>query len=116
MEHIKSEELVDKLDEFLGFPKHDPHGDPIPQQDGKMLSQALILLEQMPEKAFAIISGVVNHSPVFLQYLQKQNLVLGISVEVLEKNAFDKSMSIRLNAEKEIQVSAEVARNLLMKV
>lgn len=114
LEHIQSEELINKLDEFLGFPKQDPHGDPIPQRDGKMISQSLILLEHIPVANSAVISGVVNHSPVFLQYLQKQNLVLGKTVLVLERNAFDNSMAIRLGGEKDIQVSAEVARNLLM--
>jgi DtxR family Mn-dependent transcriptional regulator len=58
LEHIQSEKLIDKLDEFLGFPAHDPHGDPIPQRDGIIKQRSLFLLSELVDGQKGIVQTV----------------------------------------------------------
>jgi DtxR family Mn-dependent transcriptional regulator len=115
LEHIQSQELIDKLDEFLGFPTHDPHGDPIPGKDGEVKQSNFVLMSDINIKEKGIISGVVNHSALFLQHLEKNGLTLGKKVEILERSAFDQSTQILLDSEYKVQLSFEVIRNILIK-
>ncbi|KAA9339774.1 metal-dependent transcriptional regulator [Hymenobacter busanensis] len=114
MEHIQSPLLVRRLDAFLGFPRLDPHGDPIPAEDGGMSRPHLQLLSELGTGETASIVAVKNTAPVFLQHLSKLGLELGIQVTVLDCNAYDQSLHIRVgNAPgTERMVSAEVSRNL----
>ena len=70
LEHIKSESLVERLDSFLGQPKFDPHGDPIPDADGNFTFRKQILLAELPILKDGVIVGVQEHTPQFLQYLE----------------------------------------------
>ncbi len=115
LEHIKSELLIDKLDEFLDFPTHDPHGDPIPTKTGIVKKSNFVLLGEAPENTPVVMSGVIDHTPVFLQYLNKLNLALGSSFNIQEKVPFDGSIVIKHNG-KVMQLSKEVAKNILVKV
>lgn len=115
LEHIQSEVLIDKLEEYLGFPSHDPHGDPIPGRNGIIKTSKLVLLSDIETGKQGIISGVVNHSRLFLQHLQKSGLTLGRSIKILEINAFDLSVQLELDKVKKIHLSNEVARNILIK-
>ncbi len=116
LEHIQSEKLIDKLDEFLGFPAHDPHGDPIPQRDGVIKQRSLFLLSELIDGQSGIVSGVVDHSSLFLQYLEKMNLVLGKQIQITEQNQFDKSYQILLNETENLHISVEVAKNVLVRL
>ncbi|MGQ3086289.1 metal-dependent transcriptional regulator, partial [Flavobacterium sp.] len=80
LEHIKSEKLTDKLDEFLDFPTEDPHGDPIPDRNGKIAKVDKKLLSEMVVGKKVICVGVKDSSPPFLQYLDKQQIALGSSI------------------------------------
>ena len=95
LEHIQSEELIERLDKFLEHPKMDPHGDPIPDTNGKISSAHLTALSELKEKETGVISGVAEHAVSFLQYLEKSGLNLGNSVQVLDKHEFDKSVDIK---------------------
>ncbi|GAA4386752.1 metal-dependent transcriptional regulator [Hymenobacter koreensis] len=113
MEHIQSPLLVRRLDAFLGFPRLDPHGDPIPAEDGGMNRPQLQVLADLAAGATASIVAVKNTAPVFLQHLSKLGLELGTPVTVLDCNAYDQSMLIRIGSSGiERMVSAEVSRNL----
>src|ERR1700759_4729613 len=70
LEHISSVELIDRLDKFMDYPKHDPHGDPIPDREGKFKKHELIPVASLKLNETGIISGVRDHSPGFLQYLE----------------------------------------------
>src|SRR6201991_3118994 len=76
MEHISSNELIDRLDKFMGYPKYDPHGDPIPDCDGHFTHDELRQLSAMNIAQTGIISGVRDHSAAFLQHLEKQKLTI----------------------------------------
>ena len=114
LEHIRSEELVQKLDAFLGYPQFDPHGDPIPSPAGHMPTIEYTKLSEVAIGDEVQIMGVLEHSPEFLQHLDKTGLNLGCRVRVQDVNGFDKSVSVQINHEKTLFVSNEVARNLLV--
>jgi len=114
MEHIQSPLLVRRLDEFLGFPRLDPHGDPIPTEDGAMpRSQNRLVADLVPGDEGQLMA-VKNTSPAFLQYLDKVGLKLGSSIEVLDKIEFDNSLEIRINKKSAVMISLEVGRNLFV--
>lgn len=114
LEHIKAPELVEKLDNFLGNPKFDPHGDPIPDADGKFTYRKQIQLSDAKVGEWGVVVGVQEDSEKFLQYLDKQGLVLGTRVEIIEKFSYDDSIQILLNGEKELVLSDKVSRNLFI--
>lgn len=115
MEHISSRELTDRLDQFMGYPKYDPHGDPIPDRHGNFKTHELMPLSSIAVDCGGIISGVRDHSPEFLQYLDKQQLTIGKKVKVAEIITYDHSM-ILLAGNNTIHISREVANNLLITV
>ena len=71
LEHIKSDELIDRLDSFLGFPKTDPHGDPIPGKNGELIAQNFIPLNQLKIGDSGKIAGVRTDQKELLDYLEK---------------------------------------------
>ncbi len=114
LEHIKSEKLINKLDEFLNFPTEDPHGDAIPNAEGKILNVRKQLLSEFPENQIGICVGVKDNSSDFLKYLDKQEIALGSKIEVIEKETFDSSFRIRVG-DKEIAISNKIANNIYIK-
>jgi DtxR family Mn-dependent transcriptional regulator len=115
LEHIKSEKLINKLDEFLGFPTEDPHGDPIPDAAGRIVNVEKQLLSELPEGQSGVCVGVKDTSSEFLKYLDKNGIALGSMIEVLSKETFDLSLKIRVDG-KELPVSHKISGNLFVKV
>jgi len=115
MEHISSKELADRLDKFMGYPKYDPHGDPIPDCDGKFKAHELKPVSAIAIDESGVIAGVRDHSAEFLQYLAKQELTIGKKIKVAEIVDYDHSMLLNID-EKKIHISREVANNLLISV
>lgn len=114
LEHIRSEKLVDELDAFLDFPTKDPHGDPIPDKQGNFKKIEKIPLSQSEIGQVYKCIGVKDTSSAFLQYLDNNSIGLGMSIEVIYKEPFDNSITIKLK-EKEMTVSQNVAKNLFLK-
>ncbi|TXE17888.1 metal-dependent transcriptional regulator [Psychroserpens burtonensis] len=115
LEHIKSEKLVNELDAFLEFPTHDPHGDPIPDKDGKFNKIEKIALSHATVGMVYKCIGVEDSSTNFLQYLDSNSIGLGTTIEIIHKELFDNSVKIKLNTT-EMVVSQNVAKNLYLKV
>jgi len=115
MEHISSKELVDRLDKFMGYPKYDPHGDPIPDSNGAFKTHELKPVSATVVNEAGIISGVRDHTPAFLQYLEKQQLTIGRKIKVTEIIDYDHSMILQLDNHT-VHISREVANNLLIAV
>lgn len=115
LEHIKSEKLINKLDDFLGNPTEDPHGDPIPDAKGRIVKIEKQLLSEGHEKQSGICVGVKDTSSEFLKYLDKHSIALGSPIEVVSKETFDLSMTIKVNG-KELLVSNKIAGNLFVKM
>ncbi len=113
LEHIESDDLVKRLEEFLNFPSVDPHGDPIPDENGKVKKLKTQPLTSAPLKKKVTIAGVTNSSNEFLKYLDKVGLSIGNVLEVSEIEAFDKSITV-IHKKNPINLSNEVAKNLLI--
>ncbi|MBT5289825.1 metal-dependent transcriptional regulator [Flavobacteriaceae bacterium] len=111
LEHIKSPKLINELDAFLGFPKKDPHGDPIPDKEGKFQKIEKQLLSTLDEKQSGICVGVCDSSSEFLKYLDNNNISLGKKIEVLSKEPFDGSLTILINTKK-ITISKKISNNI----
>ena len=114
LEHIKSDKLINKLDDFLGNPTEDPHGDPIPDANGKIIRKEKLLLSDLNENQSGICIGVKDSSSEFLKYLDKLEIALGSKIELISKEEFDASHRIRVN-DKELTISSKIANNLYVK-
>ena len=114
LEHIHSEKLINELDAFLGHPKNDPHGDPIPDKDGNINFLEKELLSVVGVQSKAVCVGVKDTSSDFLRYLDKQGIALGKEITVLEKETFDNSMCIQINGN-EFTISQQVSNNIYVK-
>jgi DtxR family Mn-dependent transcriptional regulator len=115
LEHIKSEKLINKLDDFLGNPTEDPHGDPIPDANGQIINTEKQLLSELLENQNGICVGVKDTSSEFLKYLDKNEISLGSKIEILGKESFDLSLKIKLNGS-ELTISNKIASNIFVKV
>lgn len=114
LEHIKSPLLIKRLDEYLGFPKYDPHGDPIPDEKGEFKAKPHIPLSEVELNKSGIIVAVKDSSALFLQYLDKIGAYLGAKIKVIDKVEFDGSVEIVIDGKKTIFISREAAQNLLI--
>lgn len=113
LEHIKSLKLVNELDDFLGNPTHDPHGDPIPDKDGNYSPVKSVNIMDIEAGKEGVLSFVKDASDIFLKYLNKNNLALGDAIKVLDFEPFDNSLTIQTKTQKMI-ISKEVAQNLYL--
>jgi DtxR family Mn-dependent transcriptional regulator len=114
LEHVQSPLLMQRLDEFLDFPTFDPHGDPIPAEDGAVRRPTHRLLADLEIGERGTLAAVKDTSAPFLQYLDKVGLALGAQLKVLDKVSFDNSLELRVNRERTVLISAEVGRNLFV--
>jgi DtxR family Mn-dependent transcriptional regulator len=115
LEHIQSAKLINRLDQFLGYPTHDPHGDPIPDSEGNIQHHKDITIADLQVGQFGMIIGLKDTSPAFLRYLDESGLTLGKTVKINEVNDYDQMMHITLNLNDERNVSHRVAKNLYIK-
>ena len=114
LEHIKSEKLINALDAFLGYPKEDPHGDPIPNAKGEIpFREKELLAETLIDTNYMCV-GVKDTSSEFIQYLDRQKIALGTTFKVVKHEKFDHSVTISLN-NIELTLSKVVAQNLFVK-
>ena len=114
LEHIQSEKLINRLDEFLGFPEFDPHGDPIPDANGQLVVKPKVLLTDLPLHNQAKIIAVKNSDPAFLKYMERLGTLIGNKLKVTERMEFDGSMQLELAGDKTVFVSREVAENIFV--
>jgi DtxR family transcriptional regulator, Mn-dependent transcriptional regulator len=114
LEHIESPLLIKRLDEYLGYPKFDPHGDPIPDESGEFKAKSQIPLNQLAIHNSGIIVAVNDTSSLFLQYLDKIGAYLGAKIKVINKEEFDGSMEILIDNKKTIFISEAAAENILV--
>ena len=116
LEHIVSDELINRLDDFLGNPSTDPHGDPIPNRNGQFQSSKAFPLSDAEGNVTVEIAGVIDHDPSFLQYLDKRGLLPGKKVTVKEIIDYDKSLNILLSRSKDmLHLSHDMAKNILVR-
>ncbi len=115
LEHIQSPLLIEKLDEFLGYPIADPHGHPIPDKDGKLHSAQHIPLCEIEKKETVTVEAVnVKESPSFLQYLTNTGVYIGARLSIINKTAFDGSLEVIIDGNKKVFLSKEASQNILV--
>jgi len=114
LEHINSETLINRLDDFLGNPAADPHGDPIPDRTGKIKQKKLVKISDMLPGESGTVSGVSEHSSIFLKLLEKMGLTLGTRIIITELIEFDGSIMLTIDQKTERTISREVAKNILV--
>lgn len=114
LEHIKSEEFFDRMDQLLGFPSIDPHGSPIPDKSGNFSRPNYQLLSQIKSGQSVVLKALRDSSTEFLLFLNKKEISLGTKIDVEQIEEFDKSMVISYNNQKNIMLSHSVCRRLLV--
>lgn len=114
LEHVSSIQLVDRLDEFLGFPQFDPHGDPIPDKKGKLRAPHRIALTDLPLFQMAEVCQVTNQSTELLELLHHKNIGIGTKLEVRKHFDFDHSMELKIKGSV-INISEQLAKNIYVK-
>lgn len=113
LEHVKSRELIDRLDEFLGFPSVDPHGDPIPDSKGKIAHVKKIPLPLLPLKQKAEVVQVIYQVPELLELLKHKNINIKSKLMVVNKFEFDGSLEVSIEGRIE-NISESLAKNILV--
>ena len=116
LEHVSSKKLVDKLDEFLGYPRFDPHGDPIPDTNGKMENyKTMVNLTELPFNTVAEVCHVGNQSSEILELLRHKSISIGTRLEAKRKFAFDNSVEIKVRQQSPVTISEQLAKNIFVK-
>jgi DtxR family Mn-dependent transcriptional regulator len=116
LEHINSKKLIDKLDDFLGNPKYDPHGDPIPDKNGVIHQIKQIKLSELSLNTFAVITSVGNQTSELLELLKHKNILIGCKIEIKKKFDFDQSIEIKIQNQPVITISKELSDSLFVKI
>lgn len=112
LEHIQSSLLVERLDKFLGYPEYDPHGEPIPSATGELKNKEKVLLANMQAGQQGRVTAVEDSDTSFLQYLDKIGVAIGATLKVVEEIAYDQSMLLVIDGQKEIYVSQQASKNI----
>ncbi|MDW7693236.1 metal-dependent transcriptional regulator [Flammeovirgaceae bacterium SG7u.111] len=113
LEHIKSRRLIEQLDWFLEFPKYDPHGDPIPDSEGKVRQLPTLPLSEATMKTDLKVVTVSDSSSEFLQYLDKVGISIGIHIKIVDKIAYDGSLELEIDGKTHL-ISRQGAQNILV--
>ncbi len=114
LEHIDSNELVRRLDTFLNHPRFDPHGDPIPSEEGKFTLRSQLPLNSLQPGETGEVVGVREHGDAFLKHLEDLGIVLGNRVRVDEINDFDGLLKVAIGEHRHT-ISEKVAGNVYVK-
>jgi DtxR family Mn-dependent transcriptional regulator len=115
LEHVSSKKLVDKLDAFLDFPKTDPHGDPIPDMQGKISQARQVNLSELPLNKPMLVSGIASQTTDMLEMLRLKQIRIGTRLEIRRKFPFDNSMELKIRNMPAVTISEQVAKNILVK-
>jgi DtxR family transcriptional regulator, Mn-dependent transcriptional regulator len=114
LEHIEGENLADRLDEFLGHPQFDPHGEAIPKSDGQIQSVSDKTLKEIKPGNSCTVVSVKDTSKSFLQYLRKLEIGIGTIIRVIEKIEFDSSITILINDKQQTNVSEKFSESVFV--
>lgn len=113
LEHIQSKRLIEKLDEFLGYPKVDPHGDPIPDVNGKFKASQQTPIDTLKPGVESVIVAVKDSDSQLLKFLDKIGAHPGKKLKVLAREEYDGSMEVLINDQRHF-LSKEVSENILV--
>ena len=114
LEHINSKRFYQRIDELLDYPKVDPHGEPIPDENGKMSSKKKVTLNEVVEGGTARIVAVTDDEKSFLDHLNNKGLKIGDSVVLRKREAYDGSLLIVNRKKVQQSLSHQVAERILV--
>lgn len=112
LEHVRHPKLIEKLDEFLGFPRFDPHGDPIPDEEGRIVHKKQVPLCDLPVQRAAQVSSVSDHSPELLEMLEQKKIGIGTRIEVRKRFGYDRSLELRIGRQGATHISEQLAQSI----
>lgn len=115
LEHIQSEKLIERLDAFLGHPKFDPHGDPIPNSQGKYTLRSQLPMGDLLAGQSGVILGVRDDDSAFLKHLSEKGISIGKSITMISRDPYDHTIEIQLE-KNHINLSGKVAQHVLVKL
>jgi DtxR family Mn-dependent transcriptional regulator len=116
LEHVGSKKLIDKLDAYLDFPKFDPHGDPIPDSNGKMSAIQQICLTELPLHKPAQVISVGSQSTELLDVLSHKHITIGAKLEIKKRFEFDSSLEVKVKNLAPVNISEQLAKVLFVKM
>ena len=114
MEHLKTEGLFDRMDEILGYPTNDPHGSPIPDKNGEFKRKNYSIMSSIPTGREVTLCAVGDSSAALLTMLNEKKITLGTVFSITKVEAFDKTMIVSYGKRKEVSLSHEVCKRLLV--
>ena len=114
LEHVSSAELITRLDAFLGHPRTDPHGDPIPDPAGNMLPTSHLTLQLLGEQQTATVTGVGDQSSSLLELLRSKQIKIGTEVQVLRRHSYDGSLELKIGPT-QTTISEQLAKTIYVK-
>lgn len=113
LEHVRSEKVISLLDEFLGHPQFDPHGDPIPDTRGVLHKKNSMALSHGEVGKSYIMTGVLEHGRTFLQHLESYKLAIGVAFKIMERLPFDESLVVQIAGTTQT-LSSRATENILV--
>ncbi len=116
LEHVVSERLIERIDQMLGHPTHDPHGDPIPTPEGALTPRHLDSLLTCPVKIPLKVKRIADQDPAFLRFIEDNALKPGQTVEVETRDAAADSVMLRRGEHGRLTIGARAASKLLVEV
>ena len=114
LEHVSSDELIKRLERFLGNPSFDPHGDPIPDSNGKVPVIKQLNLAALPINQIVTVSSVSNQSQQMLEMLKHYHIGIGTKLSVVKRFEFDGSLEIKVVKKAACIISDQVAKNVFV--
>jgi DtxR family Mn-dependent transcriptional regulator len=114
LEHVSNTDLITRLDQFLGKPKIDPHGDPIPDEKGVMPVLKQTALKDLPVKQNAVVSSVSNQTPEMMEMLNYYGIKIGTSIKILKSFIFDGSLQVKIAKQTECIINGTAAQNIFV--
>jgi DtxR family transcriptional regulator, Mn-dependent transcriptional regulator len=116
LEHVVSDRLIERIDELLGHPEVDPHGDPIPTREGELIPRQLDTLLTCPLNTPVMVTRVTDQDAAFLRFIESHELKPGQTIEVEARDEVSDSVRLRGNDDRRITIGTRAASKLLVEV
>src|SRR5688572_14471878 len=116
LEHVVSDRLIERIDDMLGNPQVDPHGDPIPSREGELVRRDLETLLSCPLHTLVTVMRVTDQDAAFLRFIESHELKPGQSIEVEARDDVSDSVRLKGKGDQRITIGTRAASKLLVEV
>jgi DtxR family Mn-dependent transcriptional regulator len=114
LEHVVSERLIERIDDMLGHPTHDPHGDPIPSPEGRLPTDRLESLMTCPLHKPLRVTRITDQDPAFLRFIERYDLKPGRAIQVRSRDAAADAVTLEARDRPTLTIGARAASKLLV--